>query len=211
MTALTSTDFEHRLAKATGDDGPLVETTPWGYVLRDGASGARAGLIAATGGRFLGAILLMAAAGLWIMPDALYGAEVFAMKLGAMVMFTIFGGWFAWAGQRGTSLVCQVDTSRGELRVGSDDLRGTFQLKGQLLFAEITSVFLVRSKDHDRPTRLFIRVGEGNDALELAQGGEARLEALRARLARDLARGAAPAPMALTLAPRRPRPAGQAA
>lgn len=176
--------------RAASESCPQLGITHWGYVLTRSADGAAARRVGAIGGRFFGAILLFAAAGLWVMPDAMLGAEVFAMKLAAMVMFTVFGGWLFWAGQQATDLEYQVDTSRGELRVVSRDLRGNSHLKGTLDFSDIASVYLLRSKDHSLPTRLFLRVGAGDQALEVASGSQAALEALRDRLIRDLAPGA---------------------
>jgi hypothetical protein len=191
MTATSFADFGTTEAPGT-HEGPHIYTTHWGYALRHDTQHQNAGRIAAMGGRFFGAILLMAAAGLWIMPDALMTADVFAMKLAAMVMFAVFGSWLVWAGRRATGFEYEVDTSRSELRVGARDFRGEFQLKGVLAFAEIASVYLLRSKDHSQPTRLYLRVGRGDEALEIASGAEARLEALRDRLARDFAREPAP-------------------
>ncbi len=173
--------------------GLAVDTTPWGYIIRDASTRSITGSAVASSGRFFGAILLMAAAGLWVLPDAVLTPEVLGMKLGAMVMFTILGGYILWAGRTCTPGEYQVDTLRGEVRFGSRALKGRFREKGVLPFADITSVFLLRSKEQRHTTRLFLRVGEGREALEIATGNQDKLERLRDRLIRDLQRAAEPA------------------
>jgi hypothetical protein len=163
-----------------------VDPAPWGYIIRDAATKSLTGWLVASGGRFCGAILLMAAAGLWVMPDALLTPEVLGMKLGAMVMFTILGGYMIWAGRTCTPGEYQVDTLRREIRFGARALKGGFREKGQLPFDDITSVFLLRSKQQRHTTRLFLRVGTSREALEIATGNQHDLERLRDRMIRDL-------------------------
>lgn len=169
-----------------------VDTTPWGYSIRDAATNSLTGKLVASSGRFVGAILLMAAAGLWVMPDALLTPEVLGMKLGAMVMFTILGGYVFWVGRTCTPGEFQIDTTLNELRVGTRAVTGAFREKGVLTFDEISSVFLLRSKQQRNATRLFLRVGPGDDALEIATGRQDELERLRDRITRDLQRAAEP-------------------
>jgi hypothetical protein len=210
MTNQKRVDYVRKIAAANARDThepelePMVETTSWGYVIHDNDSDGCVGKMTAIAGRFFGGLLLAAAAGLWIMPDSLLGPDVFAMKLGAMVMFTIFGGWLVWVGRNCTRLEYQVNLQRGEVTVGARDIRGNFRLKGVLAFADVASVYLLRSKDHSQPTRLFLRIGRGDEALEIASGDETLLEALRDRLTHDFAAAASPRPQPVR--PRRVKP-----
>jgi len=190
MIAERNAEFEAIMAQGEVRGGPRVEFTQWGYSLHSGNLHDSARHLASIAGRFFGAILLMAAAGLWIMPDAAMGADIFAMKLGAMVMFTVLGGWLVWAGRHETKLEYEVDLTRAELRVGARDLRGIFHLKAVVPFGEVSSVYLLRSKDHRQPARLFLRLGRGDDALELISGPHSPMELLRDRLTQDMTRPA---------------------
>ena len=188
--ATNADDFDPR-ATGPADDaasGPIIQDKAWGYIISDGDSGDALRTVSSAAGRFVGAILLMAAAGLWIMPDALYGADVFSMKLAAMVMFSVVGGYSIWAGRRAFHPEFQIDLHRSEIRIGQRGIRREFRTRTRLDFDEIGSVFLLRSKDHGRPTRLFLRLGDFDSGIEIGTGPEARLEALRTRLARDLSR-----------------------
>lgn len=173
--------------------GPALDPTHWGYSLHAKDDIGTITRIAAMGGRFFGVILLMAAAGLWVMPDAMMGNDVFAMKLAATVMFTIFGGYLYWVGSNGIGTEIQIDTNRGEIRVGRRSLQGAFVSKGMLRFSDVASVFLVRAKEPGQITHLYMRIGAGDTALEIAAGDEPRLDALRERLTRDLTRPTRPA------------------
>jgi len=180
--------YDRRQTPVGADVGPVLDESHWGYTIRDrnAANGLRCAAIA--GSRFAGIILLMAALGLWVMPDSAHSPDLFAMKLAAMVMFTVVGGALVWAGRAPRHLEFQVDTLRGELRVGGRDLRGGFRVSSILRFEQVASVYLLRSKDRSQPTRLFLRLSVGEGAIEVASGTEEGLESLRLRLTRDLAR-----------------------
>ncbi len=178
-------DIQTRQLPESAGHGPGIEETPWGYIIRahDAAPGLRAAGSAV--GRFFGAILLMAAAGLWVMPDSLYGAELFGIKLAAMVMFTVFGGYAVWAGRNASLPEYRVDLQHREIRIGFRAQGDGFRQSGRVDFDTISSVFLLRSKDC-RPTRLFLRLADLNTGLEIATGSKARMEVLKQRLTEDL-------------------------
>ncbi|TYB81288.1 hypothetical protein [Maritimibacter fusiformis] len=188
----SAAEFDLRPSARRDKHALAVDNTHWGYSIRDAATKSVTGMLVASSGRFIGAILLMAAAGLWIMPDALLTPEVLGMKLGAMVMFTILGGYIFWVGRTCTPGEFQFDTTRNEVRIGTRAVNGAFREKGVLNFGDISSVFLLRSKEQRNATRLFLRVGTGNDALEIATGKQDELERLRDRITRDLQRAAEP-------------------
>lgn len=184
---LTAADFDtvERGLPDDGTGGPRLDEQPWGYVIHDGAPGEKVRAVGGATARFFGVILLLAATGLWILPDGIYGAEVFGIKIAAMVMFSVFGGYFLWAGGAALQPVFEVDLTRREIRIGVHGTGGGFQQRSQLDFDLVGSVFLLRSKDH-RKTRLFLRLGDVNEGLEIAAGSAHRMEALKSRLAQDL-------------------------
>lgn len=184
---LSAADFD-TVARRLPDDGtvgPRLDEKPWGYVLHDGAPGEKVRAIGGATARFFGVILLLAATGLWILPDGVYGAEVFGIKIAAMVMFSVFGGYFVWAGGAAMHPVLEVDLHRHEIRIGTRGPGGGFRERSRLAFGEVGSVFLLRSKDHQK-TRLFLRLGNVNEGLQIAAGSAAQMEGLKARLAQDL-------------------------
>ncbi len=178
-------EVKNTLAQDGAGNGPKIVDTDWGYIIRahDADDGVRAA--GSFAGRFVGAILLMAAVGLWVMPDSLYGAELFGMKLAAMVMFSVIGGYFFWAGRHATQPEYRIDLQHREIRIGHCNRGDGFRQSGRVDFDNISSVFLLRSKDY-RPTRLFLRLADLGTGLEIASGSKDRMEALKQRLTDDL-------------------------
>ncbi len=190
--SLSAEDFD-RAMLATGKTaapGPILEAAQWGYAIRDGAYASGLQAVLAAGGRFVGALLLFSAFGLWVMPDSLYGQEIVSMKLAAMVMFSVFGGYLFWIGSASGASEIHIDLRLNEVRAGKRGLRGGFRRSSRLGFEDVASVYLLRSKDHSQPARLFLRLAGVNTALEVACGPERVLEPLRARLVRDISRAA---------------------
>ncbi|MBV7378385.1 hypothetical protein [Maritimibacter dapengensis] len=163
-----------------------AEATPWGYIVNGGAEPGQSPLRTA-GARFIGAILMLAGAGLWMVPDSTYGAEIFAMKLSALVLFVTFGGALVWFGRNRPGLEVQVDTSRQELRIGQRTISGKFKLLDMLRFGEVGSVYLMRNGAQGKPSRLYLRVGQdGSTGIEILRGSQRTLERLRLKLLDDL-------------------------
>lgn len=182
-------DFDLETAQQPGQQagGPVIQEQPWGYIITDGVAGAGFRAVSGIAGRFFGAILLMAAAGLWILPDSLYGPEFLTIKLALMVMFSVVGGYSLWAGRHTSHPGFCIDLLRSEVRIGHRDLTGKFRTRTRVAFSEVGSVFLLRSKDPTRPTRLFLRLGSFDAGVEVGSGPREALEALRARLVQDIA------------------------
>lgn len=188
---LSVEDFEQLVgAPPPGAAGPaaranaVIEETPWGYIIRESDADIRLRAAGSVTGRFTGAILLMAAAGLWVMPDALYGAELFGIKFAAMVMFTVVGGYLFWAGRHSRRPEYRIDRLHSEIRIGHRSRNGDFRQTARVEFSDVVSVFLLRSKD-TRPTRLFLRLADLDTGLEIAAGSEAKMEVLKQRLTHD--------------------------
>lgn len=186
----TSTDYAFPSAgnRSARLPGPVIDKTHWGYAIRDGDTQVGLRAVAAALGRFVGTILLLAAAGLMVMPDSAHGAGILSMKVAALVMFVVFGAALVLAGRPVQHPEIHVDTTRAEVRVGRRGVRGAFRLVATLAFGDVASVYLLRSKDHSQPTRLFLRITGSDQAIEVARGTEASLEELRGTLTRDLAR-----------------------
>lgn len=165
--------------------GPRIEETEWGYILCAQTGDRRLQMVGSVTGRFVGAILLMAGAGLWVMPDSIYGGDLIGMKLAAMVMFCVLGGYFLWAGRNATHPEYRIDLKHREIRIGHRSHGDGFRQSGRVDFDSVSSVFLLRSKDY-RPTRLFLRLADLSTGLEIASGNRQQMEALKQRLTDDL-------------------------
>lgn len=187
---LSATEFEFRASvqREAGKAGPVIDKTHWGYAIRDELPRSAARAMIAASGRFAGTILLMVAAGLLLLPDGAHAPGLLGMKLAATVMFAVFGAALLLAGRRVHHPEIHVDTIRGEVRLGRRGIKGDFHLRAVLAFDDIASVYLLRTKDHSQPTRLFLRLAGADLAIEVASGAQTALEGLRERLTRDLAR-----------------------
>lgn len=164
---------------------PKVDETHWGYTIHEHARNKGAQFMWAPFARFSGIVLLFIAAALLLLPSPASIADT-PLKAVAAVMFALFGVVLSRTAPSEDHPEIQVDTNRGELRVGKRGFRGTFRQRAGLTFTDVTSVYLLRSKEHGRPARLFLRLGDHGDALEVASGPEESLDALRDRLATDL-------------------------
>jgi hypothetical protein len=185
MASAEGFELKGNQAQDSAGQGPMIEETSWGYIIRAHDSDSNVRAAGSVAGRFVGAILLMAAVGLWVMPDSAYGAELFGMKLAAMVMFTVIGGYFVWAGRHVARPEYRIDLKHREVRIGFRSHGNGFRQSGRIDFDSISSVFLLRSKDY-RPTRLFLRLADLGTGLELASGNKDRMESLKQRLTDDL-------------------------
>jgi hypothetical protein len=173
-------------AKPEARHTPQLTETPWGYIISQPAANKATCLLATLTGRIGGLLLLATAAGLWVAPDSMVGADVLGMKLAATLMFTIFGGYMVWAARAGLQPEVQIDIIRREVRRGHRNLRREFVEATRLSFHEIGSVYLLRSHEAGRMSRLLLRLGASDEALEIARGALLPLEHLRDRLAHEL-------------------------
>ncbi|MBV7410123.1 hypothetical protein [Maritimibacter sp. DP1N21-5] len=164
----------------------LIERTDWGYAFGiDRPAGASLG-IGPIAARFGGAILFLAGIGLWLMPDAVHTADVYGMKMMAMVLFTLVGGVLVWQGRKRPGMEVQVDTESRVLRLGGRNLTNDFKIHDILSFDEVRSIFLMRANGRV-PARLYLRLADGATGIEVARGRQNDMELLRETLFADLA------------------------
>lgn len=168
-------------------DDEVATSTAWGYIVNNLLDEHHSAL-RSIASRFLGSILLMSGIGLWLIPDSIYGAEIFVMKMGAMVMFIVFGGALLQYGRQRPGIELQVDTNRQELRLGNRTIAGEFKLIDMLRFDEVGSVYLLRNAAQGQPSRLFLRIGkDGETGIEILRGTQKQLERVRLKLLDDFA------------------------
>jgi len=170
--------------------GPRVFQTYWGYVVTEGDRAQNRGHVFERLGKLVGLACLMASIGLWVLPGTLFGPDVIVMKLALTVGLLMCGAVMVWSARSGFNDEMQVDLVRKELRLGQRNISGDYRLSAQVGFADIGSVFLMRSKKRGEPTRLFLRIGNSDQALEVAEGRAQQLEDLKDRLTRDISNAA---------------------
>ena len=76
---------------------------------------------------------------------------------------------------RGFRMKFQVDSARGELRIGTLNAKDRFCVRTVLKVADIESVFIVRSKQPGKPAQLRVRMKTGTSTVQLAEGSERSL------------------------------------
>lgn len=187
---LTATDFanQYPVPGTAAGTGPILEQTYWGYVLREPEVQGVLRVLGAAVSRFAGTLMLLIAIGLLTLPHGAAGVGIAEMRLGVMAVVTAIGLLLFFFGRQEPHPEFHVDTNHGEIRVGRRDWRGRIHISARLRFVDIASVYLLRSKDHRQPARLFLRLKGSDGAIEVASGAEESLEALRLRLNHDLIR-----------------------
>lgn len=172
-----------------GGDGPghlSVGETHWGYIIRErGAEGDRRLLRDGLLG-FAGAVLVAVGLGQWLMPGALYAADLIVIKVAiTAAMLGIALACFHAVGRAGAVEV-QVDTVRRELRVAERDRRGAERLMQRVPMRDIDSAYVKRGARPSAGGHLLLRLANSDAPLHLASGSERELRLLHDRLRRDL-------------------------
>lgn len=182
---LTAGSGAGALREATGG-GPSVRETYWGYVLREDGPADGGESLREAGLRFAGLVLLLAGYGQWLLPAALFAGEPMVAKAGLSFLLGAVGVALYWHASRGTCRDLHVDLSRRELRVVTRNARGQERLRSVLPMAGISGVYVARPRNGAGPARLCLRLRDRDDAIPVAEGEEAAMRAVHARLARDL-------------------------
>jgi hypothetical protein len=157
---------------------PVVSDTHWGYILRPSEEMmARAALleIAAT---FSGVLILMLAYAQWMLPGSSDAPDLLAMKLAISVILSIFSVVLILAGQRGLVMELQMDRTKQELRLVQRSRRGYGRMIRRMSFADVSSVFLERSKSQ-RSARLCLRLARTNEVVAILTSDQSHLLELR--------------------------------
>ncbi|WP_300516727.1 hypothetical protein [Aliiroseovarius sp.] len=166
--------------------GPRVLQTHWGYTVIESDRARARGMALERGGKLLGAVCMLTAFGFWVLPGTVVGNDTLTMKLALSVSLLFSGLLLIWSARSGYNNEVQIDLARKEMRIGLRNIAGDYQVSAALDFAQIGSVYLMRSKKPGEPARLFLRVGNSDRAVEVADGRVEMLEPLRERLAHDI-------------------------
>jgi len=167
-----------------------LEETHWGYVLR---SSERPPIVVVAGQMLawgLGAICLMDALGLWLVPGSAIGGDALELKLGLTAVLPSATATLLSYASRGIDPEWQIGTTRGELREVLRNKAGRPTVLAHYGFDAIGGVVMDRATLRGRLPNghacLVLRLGNSSRLLPLIVGPETLLAPLRDRLGRDL-------------------------
>ncbi|MBT2131147.1 hypothetical protein [Aliiroseovarius lamellibrachiae] len=170
------------------NNGPELTHARWGYMI---TSQEAAGLFTRLGlgfARYIGAIFLLVAAGLWLLPGTSVHPEVLSFKISVTVLFGLLGGVAVWGSANEHRDEMQVDLERQELRRGIRHANGRFVSTVDLPLRDAGELFLSTPERVGEDAVLYVRRANAPQALEIAFGAEDLLFPLLQRISADLAR-----------------------
>lgn len=163
-----------------------VKEMYWGYVVRSSRGAGIEILIAQVVAMIAGACLMSVAIAIWLVPVAVEGPDVWAMRIGGSVISASIAALLLWYASRGTKTEIHVDNSLGEVREVIRNRTGRTTVAGRYGFDSIGGVFLDRqSGRHDEAT-LVLRYQNTAQTVYVAQGSQDVLRDLCHRMGRDL-------------------------
>lgn len=164
----------------------VVQGTDVGYDVRTRTPfGDRAELIERVAAIAGLALVAMALAGLYVgRAYSMHGLGNSHLIAGAVLLTG--GVAYLWISARGMRHQTSFDLAKRELHYVARNRLGTTRSLRSVSFDEITESFITSAAAADQPAKLFVRVGPGDDLIEVARGSEDELDLLRDRIERDL-------------------------
>ena len=159
-----------------------VGETFWGYIIHKGkASRDRAaiGEVAATAGSAFFGLL---AYGQWLLPGMINDTDVLPFKIAGTTVFFMFAGLLYLIARRGLSSEVHVDVKRRQLRTVRRNREGVASLMEKFGFADISSVYMIRSKSPFAPNRLLVQPASRRLPILVASGPASELEPVLRRM-----------------------------
>ncbi len=178
--------FQRNVTSAGQEPTVKLSQTGWGYIVRPGETAlirAAYGEMIAT---FAAVLLVMAAYGVWLLPNANGAAELLPFRIAGTVIFFVLGGMLWLIAHRGLCHEIHVDLERRALRIARRNRRGREILVGQVPIDDVESVFLQRAKGGFRRNRLCVRIAGDRELIEVAVGCERDLAPILQRMTHDL-------------------------
>ncbi len=181
----------HAQVKPAGDtprnaDGFRINSTLWGYVLLSAMAHEKPRMAVILTRRFIAAVLVLAALAMWVVPNAVLGADIASMKLGLTVLYLALGFWFFYMPRQVLRREVQVNLTRGELRLGFRNKAGIFSLQAVHAFADVDIVVLWQPEKERELATLYLRLRGTGVGIVAARGPVGELMPLKGQLAKDL-------------------------
>lgn len=172
------------------DDAPpsslAVDETYWGYILREPGAESGALSLRDVGLVSVGGLLVLTGLGQWLLPGALFSADLLLPKIAITAVMLAFGLVCLHMVGRESVVEVQVDTVKREFRVVERDRRGTERLVQRIAMRDIDSAYVKRGPHPSAGGHLLLRVAHSEAPLHLASGSERELRLLHDRVRRDL-------------------------
>ncbi len=187
--------FQPRSSETSAFDdfgGPTLTETYWGFTVRKTRQLPSWIVLSQVVSFVFGAAFFAAALGLWFVPDGAFQSETLMMRVGLCSIFAAVGAVLVNYANRGVDAELQFDRNLGEVREVLRNRRGTAVLVTHFGFDAFSSLVIDRSKGSSSAVRLILRHENGFNNFIVAEGTEAQIGALYARIDRDMLRSAAP-------------------
>jgi len=160
-----------------------LDETYWGYIIRANEPVAPGVTMAQWLAWLFGVSFVVAALGLWVLPQALMSGDGLGLKIGASSVMAGLAALLLWFASRGAEAELQIDTSLGEIREVMRNRAGRPTLLARYGFDSIGGVHVDRSGSR---ARLVMRYGNTAQMVPVCSGSEEDLSVLRNRLGRDV-------------------------
>ena len=162
------------------------DETFWGYIIRDSSHQKSLSIIIRSLAKFAAGAMLLAVAGLWILPGAENSVAVLPFKLGLSVLISFIAIMLFWFSSHDKKYEVQVDLGKLELREALRGKKGNVRVFSKILFEHIEAVYIERASISSRKSRLMLRLVKSGQVIEIARDYEAFLPPVRERLGRDI-------------------------
>ncbi|KPU82644.1 hypothetical protein JI58_10015 [Marinosulfonomonas sp. PRT-SC04] len=162
------------------------DETYWGYIIRCRNNDRTMAILMQWTAAVVGAVLLIAAFGIWTLPGSMTSQDVVGFKLGFSTIMAVVGVALVWFASHGTHYEVQVDLARLELREVLRNSRGTARIQDWIKFEDIDAVYIDRSAGEKAKARLMVRLAASSKAIEVGKDFEENLTHLHLRLGRDV-------------------------
>lgn len=164
----------------------VVRSTDVGYVVKtETPLGDRAVLIERVSALAGMALVVLAVTGIYVgRAEQIQGLGTGPMVAGAVLLTG--GIAYLWISARGMRHQANFDLEARQLDYVVRNRLDGYRVLRSVSFDEIGAVFVKRPARPGQPARLYVRVGTGEDLIEVARGSEDELHRLQLRLTRDL-------------------------
>lgn len=162
------------------------DETFWGYIIRDSSRQKSLLIIIRSLAKFAAGAMLLAVAGLWILPGAENSVAVLPFKLGLSVLISFIAVMLIWFSSHNKKYEVQIDLEKLELREALRGKKGNVRVFSKILFEQIEAVYIERASISSRKSRLMLRLVKSGQVIEIARDYEAFLPPVRDRLGRDV-------------------------
>lgn len=165
-------EYWKRIEPPGHSSGLKTRDTHWGFAISEESDSAGLSEMLAKGLSILVAPLGCLFA---FLPGMASPMTSLAVQAGLALAFAAVGfGLFAYAG-RGFRTELQVDTARGQFRLGTVNSANRFSLRKTYAAADVESVFLARAKDQRNTAQLHLRLKGSSQKVFVLKASERAL------------------------------------